>query len=163
MNLPKPNCRSTDASSALREYTQGALLDCVRSGFAQCGAELQALYLFGSRARGGAGCRPGSDFDLAYFANPELSALTQFKLANDLAEALGVEHVDLVDLNSASTVLAIQVITTGDRLFTADTYAAELWETHTLAAYAQLNYERREILNEYRIKNSEAAENAEVR
>ena len=93
MNLPKPNCRSTDASSALREYTQGALLDCVRSGFAQCGAELQALYLFGSRARGGAGCRPGSDFDLAYFANPELSALTQFKLANDLAEALGVEHV----------------------------------------------------------------------
>ena len=44
-----------------------------------------------------------------------------------------------VDLRNASTVMRMQVISTGRRLATYDALAQEAFEDHTYSAYARLN------------------------
>ena len=108
---------------------------------------LQALYLFGSAASGEA--RPGSDLDLALLADRPLAADERFDLEQDLALLLGRE-VDLVDLLAASTVMRMQVISTGRLLWEANRYRRELFEVTVYSAYARLNEERRGILEDIR-------------
>jgi uncharacterized protein len=54
--------------------------------------------------------------------------------------------VDLVDLRSASTVMRMQVISTGECLTAADEAARREFEMYTYSDYARLNEERRDIL-----------------
>ena len=54
--------------------------------------------------------------------------------------------MDLVDLSSASTVMAKEVITKGIPIMITDPYAQQTFEMHTLSDYARLNEERKEIL-----------------
>jgi hypothetical protein len=67
----------------------------------------------------------------------------------ELAEILGRE-VDLLDLQSALTVLRIQAIDKGRRLFGAGRAALEEFEDRVFADYAQLNEERAAILADIR-------------
>jgi uncharacterized protein len=109
--------------------------------------EVVAIYLFGSRARGEA--LPGSDVDIAVLAASPLAPLFRF----DLQEALAAElhaPVDLVDLRSASTVMRVQVIEHGRLLYERDPVARQLFEATALSAYARLNEERRDILDDVR-------------
>lgn len=55
--------------------------------------------------------------------------------------------VDLVDLRSASTVMRMQVLSTGTCLTTEDDRARREFEMYAYSDYARLNEERREILN----------------
>lgn len=104
---------------------------------------LIAFYRFGSTQRGNA--RPDSDVDLAVLSNKTLSELDRFELAQELAIQLHCD-VDLVDLRSASTVMRMQVLSTGTCLATEDDRARREFEMYVYSDYARLNEERREIL-----------------
>lgn len=102
-----------------------------------------ALYRFGSQTKGSA--RPDSDVDLAVLARQPIPALRRFELAQELASQLH-RDVDLVDLTTASTVMRMQVISTGECLASPDDAARREFEMYTYSGYARLNEERREIL-----------------
>ena len=109
--------------------------------------DLIALYRFGSHAKGGT--RPDSDVDLAVLTGNPIPALRRFELAQELATRLHCE-VDLVDLRAASTVMRMQVISTGECLNSANGSARREFEMYVYSDYARLNEERREILNRVR-------------
>jgi predicted nucleotidyltransferase len=104
---------------------------------------LIALYRFGSQAKGTA--RPDSDIDLAVLARDPIPAMRRFELAQDLAIQLHRE-VDLVDLRSASTVMRMQVVSTGECLNAPNESARREFEMYAYSDYARLNEERRDIL-----------------
>jgi uncharacterized protein len=110
--------------------------------------DLIALYRFGSQAKGTA--RPDSDVDLAVLSRVALSELRRFELAQELSTQLH-RDVDLVDLRSASTVMRMQVISTGECLNAPGESARREFEMYAYSDYARLNEERREILKRVRM------------
>ena len=104
-----------------------------------------ALYRFGSSVT--ADLRPDSDLDYAVLMDRPLDAVARFDLQEDLARAVG-RPVDLVDLRRASTVMRMQVVSTGVATFVSDPAATERFEIFVYASYARLNEERREILDQ---------------
>ena len=113
--------------------------------------DLVALYRFGSQAKGEA--RQDSDVDLAVLARNLISNLRRFDIAQELAAQLH-RDVDLVDLRTASTVMRMQVISTGECLFKASDRLQGEFEDLVYSTYARLNEERREILNDIRTRGS---------
>ncbi len=114
--------------------------------------ELQAVYLFGSRASSQA--RADSDYDIALLTETAIPPETRFDLSTGLANALDCD-VDLIDLRSAHTVLRSQVISTGQRLHPInDDYAVEIFEDFVYSDYARLNEERAGILADIKEKGS---------
>lgn len=110
--------------------------------------ELIALYRFGSQAKGST--RQDSDVDLAVLADDPIPALRRFELAQELATCLH-RDVDLVDLRTASTVMRMQVISTGECLDSANGRARREFEMYVYSDYARLNEERRDILDRVRV------------
>ena len=106
-----------------------------------------AIYLFGSRAADAV--HESSDIDIAVLPQAPLSPKERWDLQQELAIALRID-VDLVDLLSASTVIRLQVVSTGDILFESDSTRRAEFEMVTLSMYAKLNQERREILEQVR-------------
>ena len=106
---------------------------------------LAAVYLFGSQAREDAG--PGSDIDLAVLTLGSLDPVERWKLQEDLA-AQAHRNVDLVDLRLASTVMRVQVLRDSCLLADVQPVARAAFEASALSAYARLNEERHEILND---------------
>jgi len=104
---------------------------------------LIALYRFGSQAKGTA--RPDSDVDLAVLTRDPIPNLRRFELAQELAVQMHCD-VDLVDLRNASTVMRMQVLSTGTCLDALDESARREFEMYAYSDYARLNEERREIL-----------------
>lgn len=104
---------------------------------------LIAVYRFGSEAKGTAG--PHSDIDLALLARHPLANLHRFELAQALAVHLH-RDIDLVDLRAASTVMRMQVLSTGICLATFDDQARRTFEMYSYADYARLNEVRRVIV-----------------
>lgn len=104
---------------------------------------LIALYRFGSQTKGTA--RPDSDVDLAILTRNPIPAMRRFELAQELAVQLH-RDVDLVDLCSASTIMRMQVISTGACLDAPDEPARREFEMYAYSDYARLNEERRDIL-----------------
>jgi len=102
-----------------------------------------AVYLFGSRARQQA--RSDSDVDVAVLLDGELPPLRRWEIQERLAAELN-RDVDLVDLARASTVMRAQVVTTGTPILDADPARRRRIEGESLAAYARLNEDRREVL-----------------
>jgi predicted nucleotidyltransferase len=112
---------------------------------------LAVVYLFGSQAREDAG--PGSDIDLAVLTLGNLDPMDRWKLQEDLA-AQAHQNVDLVDLRRASTVLRVQVLRDGRLLADLQPSVRATFEATALSAYARLNEERREILNDIAARGS---------
>lgn len=110
-----------------------------------------AIYRFGSW--GTAAERPDSDIDLAVLPAQRLSSVFRWELAQRLASLAG-RDVDLVDMQSASTVLRMQVLTQGERLHCRDVDAVERFEDSVFSSYARLNEERREILADIAARGS---------
>lgn len=107
--------------------------------------ESLAIYLFGSW--GSEGERPDSDIDLALLTEKPLEPMPRWELAQALASRLR-RDVDLVDLLAASTVMRMQIVANGERLYASDLYKVELFEDMVFSDYARLNEERRKILND---------------
>jgi predicted nucleotidyltransferase len=102
-----------------------------------------AIYQFGSQVHGTA--RPTSDLDVAVLAHDPISAEQRFHIVQDLALQLH-RDVDLLDLRTASTVMRVQVLATGQCLETRDDQAKAEFEMYAYADYARLNEERRELV-----------------
>ncbi len=83
--------------------------------------------------------------DLAVLARDPIPNLRRFELTQELAVQLH-RDVDLVDLRNASTVMRMQVLSTGMCLDTQDESARREFEMYAYSDYARLNEERREIL-----------------
>lgn len=109
--------------------------------------QIWAIYRFGSA--GTPFERPDSDIDLAILAPNALDNLARWELAQSLALWLN-NDVDLVDLQSASTVLRHQIVSHGRRIYCADRFAAEEFESRALSDYVRLNESRRQILRDIR-------------
>jgi|CXWL01.1.fsa_nt_gi predicted nucleotidyltransferase len=121
------------------DMDDNALIEHIR----QSVPDLIALYRFGSQAKGTA--RPDSDMDLAVLARDPIPSMRRFELAQELATQLH-RDVDLVDLRTASTVMRMQVLSTGTCLDAPDEPARREFEMYAYADYARLNEERREIV-----------------
>lgn len=113
--------------------------------------ETQAIYLYGSVARGEQ--RPDSDIDLAVLL-PRAQArqvgemtMRQTHLA---LERLARRSVDLVNLRLATSVLQNQVVDTGQLMYVADETARREFEMLSLSYYMKLNEERADILKAFR-------------
>lgn len=112
---------------------------------------VQAIYLFGSRAKGVAG--PTSDTDLAVLAGEPIEEFTLFSVASRLSELLRTE-VDLVDLRRSSAVMRVQVLGSSRLLLDTAPSARMAFEAFALADYARLNEERRCILDDVRTRGT---------
>lgn len=110
-----------------------------------------AVYRFGSW--GTQQERRESDVDLAVLPLQPLSSLARWETAQKLAQMLA-RDVDLVDLRAASTVMRLQVVAQGERLYCRDEAVVGLFETTVFSEYARLNEERREILADIRARGS---------
>jgi predicted nucleotidyltransferase len=104
-----------------------------------------AVYLFGSAAADK--LRGDSDIDLAFLPQAEAAdPMIIFNASQVLAGELGRE-VDLLDLTTASTVMAKEVIRTGVLLADAFPLLRQDFEMRTLSDYARLNEERQPVLS----------------
>ena len=104
---------------------------------------LIALYRFGSQAKRTA--RPESDIDLAVLVRDPIPSMRLFELAQDLAVQLH-RDVDLIDLRAVSTVMRMQVLSTGACLDAPDEPARREFEMYAYSDYARLNEERKDIV-----------------
>ncbi|RMH11087.1 MAG: nucleotidyltransferase domain-containing protein [Gammaproteobacteria bacterium] len=105
-----------------------------------------AMYLFGSVATGTE--HKDSDLDLALLsADGGLPPVQLWELAQALFPLVG-RDVDLVDLQDASTILRLEVIKQGRRLYCSDPVLCEEFESRVYSDYARLNEERAAILED---------------
>lgn len=101
-----------------------------------------AIYAFGSQVQGTAG--PDSDLDLALLVAGYADPIALWELASKLTDVAGCP-VDLLDLRAASTVMQYQVITTGQRLWSAG-LAAGLFECYVLSEKTELDSARAPLM-----------------
>jgi predicted nucleotidyltransferase len=107
-----------------------------------------AAYLHGSTAKGTA--RPDSDVDLALLPNPgeHLSLKFRLECAGELESILGCP-VDIGELSTRNLVYAKEVIANGQEIFTANRFQSDLFMATSLAMYAELQQQRKEVLDAY--------------
>lgn len=111
---------------------------------------VKLIYLFGSFASGEQ--HADSDLDIAILPMKALDNLTRWQIAQDLACELDID-VDLIDLNSASTVLCQQVISQGQLLW-GNTNDNDVFTVKTMSMYQHLQAERALILNDLMTEQS---------
>ena len=107
--------------------------------------EVVGIYLFGSHSLGSQ--HADSDIDLAILPKYKLSETKTWALAQLLAAKYS-RDVDLIDLQQASTVMRMQVISRGERLYCSDEDACEVFEDYVYSSYAHFNEERAGILRD---------------
>ncbi|MFB9145005.1 nucleotidyltransferase domain-containing protein [Halomonas alkalicola] len=111
---------------------------------------LQAVYLFGSQAKGEA--TRESDVDLALLLAAPLPPEQRWQLSGELADRLSKE-IDLIDLRQASTVLQHQVVTTGERLWHLGSDSDE-FELTVQSEYWDLAIQRRALIADIKERGS---------
>jgi predicted nucleotidyltransferase len=93
-------------------------------------------YLFGSLGRG----ERANDVDLAVLVRDGPA----FRLREAIAECLGTERLDLVDLRRAPPVLRFEIVRTGRPLYAADLELQERFELATIHLYRDTHWLRRQ-------------------
>jgi len=107
-----------------------------------------AVYLFGSRAKGKIGAL--SDYDIGVLLKNNVPDKKFFdiklKLIQDFSRFFKTHHVDIVILNGASPLLAINIINEGCLLFDAMHEQRIAFETKATMKYLdRLPHERRRL------------------
>lgn len=102
------------------------------------------IYLFGSF--GTPSQHQRSDIDIAFLPTLPTDPIDCYRIASQLADKIGRE-VDLVDLTTASTVFAKEVLRTGIAIAIKSPALQQQFEMLTLADYARLNEERQAVLS----------------
>jgi predicted nucleotidyltransferase len=109
------------------------------------------VYLFGSAARNE--LREDSDIDIAFLTDNDIDPYICFMKAQELADIFKRE-VDLINLNTSSTVFKAQVVGTGKYIYCSDDNKRMYFEMRALKEYALLNEERQVILNNIKERGS---------
>ena len=105
----------------------GAVLERIRQ-VAASHPEVRALYVFGSRAAGGA--RADSDLDLAVLYRADQPPGAILRLGQLLEDATR-QKIDLVDVARASAFLALEIVR-GERVFCREPTEADRFELYVL-------------------------------
>lgn len=105
-----------------------------------------AIYLFGSASRNE--LREDSDIDLGFLThyNASIDEYSKFMLAQELADIFK-RDVDLVHVNSSSSVFKVQITYYGKVIYCNDDNERMLFEMRALKEYVMLNEERKEIID----------------
>ncbi len=111
--------------------------------------QLIGVIAFGSRAT--EHNQVSSDLDLAVFLSQPLDSLARWQLAQEIAAVINLD-VDLVDLTQASTVFQMQIIDNGLWLYQSDKTACAEIEVRIMAMYYQLQFERKDILDDIKLR-----------
>lgn len=126
------------------------MLDTIRCVLLEAFPDAQAIYHFGSTARGEGA--PGSDIDLALLLPHDtakhIDSLTLLDVSVRLTRALG-RDVDLINARDVSTVFQMEILRTGQVIDCADEHARLESEMRTLSSYFKLNEERGDILRQF--------------
>jgi len=102
------------------------------------------IMLFGSQVTGETHAK--SDIDLAFYKREhQLSPYDIFILAVELAD-ITKTSVDLIDLNTASTVFKMQIFGYGEPLYITNQFEFDEYQMTAMSMYHNLDVERREIL-----------------
>ena len=123
---------------ALLLATDGPAVAAMRADFPNA----IGIYAFGSQVHGTATAQ--SDLDLAVLVAGYANPLTLWEVSGRLADLLGCP-VDLLDLRAASTVMQYQVITTGQRLWSAGV-DADVFECFVLSEKTALDTARAPLM-----------------
>src|SRR5437867_4303593 len=126
--------------------TTSRLIDRIRAAL----PEVQAVYAYGSRVRGGS--HPASDLDLALLfpRQARFEPLALLDLRADLELIAGCP-VELAVLDPARDLVHCkEVVAYGATLYVSDRRAVDDFEMQVLADYARLCDERRHIVDAYR-------------
>lgn len=134
---------STFADSNAFEQLVPKIVEAIQARF----QGLEGLYLFGSVSSGQDNTE--SDLDLAVLFPRPVDPIALWECAGEIGSLVN-RHVDLVDLQSASTVMRMQVIQTGQRIFTGDETACQNFEMVALSMYVRFNEERQGIIEAIR-------------
>jgi len=110
-------------------------LQCARDAALRVLPDVEALYVFGSFARGTASA--DSDLDLAVLEPTPLAPLRRLEAQRELSVLLD-RDVDLVDLGAASSVLRSEVVNGGIALYARDPMRTLDFEARVLGEYADL-------------------------
>ncbi len=107
-----------------------------------------AAYLHGSTAKGSA--RPDSDVDIALLPTPgqRLPLKVRLECAGELESVLGCT-VDIGELSTRNLIYAKEVIANGQEIFTTNRFQSDLFMATSLAMYAELQQQRKEVLDAY--------------
>jgi uncharacterized protein len=106
-----------------------------------------AIYIFGSHATDTNLSQ--SDVDIAFFTpfESKISPIEIHRIKMQLEVALG-KDVDLVHLNTATTVFQFEITTTAKQLYVSDAEVVLKYEALVLSMYQRLQEERKDILDE---------------
>jgi predicted nucleotidyltransferase len=108
-------------------------------------ANIKAIYLYGSVITEYFNVE--SDIDVAILLDKKINFSELFELNCIIANALN-KDVDLVQLDTVSTVLQMQVIQTGKRIFCKDNFYCNKFESQIFSEYVELNELRKPYLDE---------------
>ena len=101
----------------------------------------RAIYVFGSVGRGEA--HADSDIDIAIAGQIDPQKMPDCRFALELALSL---DVDLVHLDSVSTILQKEIVSGGRVLWSASQTETEMFALFVVSSYQKLNSERASIL-----------------
>lgn len=108
-------------------------------------ANIKAIYLYGSIIT--EYYNDESDIDIAILLDKKINSSEIFEINCVLTNELNKE-VDLVQLYTVSTVLQMQIIQTGKRIFCKDESFCNGFETQIFCDYVELNELRKPYLDE---------------
>lgn len=120
----------------------GHLATAARTQVLRAWPQALGLWAFGSRVAGHN--HADSDLDLALLLPGKADAVQLWQLSAALAQQLGMD-VDLLDLRAASTVMAHQVLSTGECLHVLEP-AASSWTTFVLNEKLRLDEARAPLM-----------------
>ena len=113
--------------------------------------DVEAIYLFGSISAGTE--HADSDIDLAVMTKAGLSPTRFWEVAQELSSMVS-RDVDLINLREASTVMRMEIVSSGERIYCANEANSDAFENFVFADYARLNEERARILKDIRRRGS---------
>lgn len=102
---------------------------------------VRQAYLFGSQAHGMAG--PLSDIDIAVLYTPEVDPdQAESKLFAALSQSLHTDNIDLINIATASPLLAHRAVLRGQLLFNQSAHDTAMLKTKILHAYEDTRHLR---------------------
>ena len=113
--------------------------------------EVDIIYLFGSQV--GKQGHGSSDIDLAIKCKKPVALEKLWALSVELA-GLAACDVDLVDLSNASTVMRLQIVANGQRLYCSDEKSCTIFEDFVFSDYVRLNEERAAIIEDIELRGT---------
>ena len=139
-------------NSVITDRQNGLIINAIKSElFSSNCSSLIAIYIFGSFAS--ENITSESDIDIAILTISEYSVVAFWEAAQNIAAKIK-RDVDLINLRNASTVMRMEVISKGKRIYCADADYCETYEDYIFSSYARLNEERREIMTDIQSRGS---------